>query len=78
MAKLLDLLSRKLLKLGMFMKLFTSFATQFFKFLCCNFFTSRDGICTLLRGPGNDSKESIPPAYMARRGGTTTLFLFGS
>jgi hypothetical protein len=32
----------------------------------------------LLRIPGIGSKESIPPAYVAWRVGTTTLFLFGS
>jgi hypothetical protein len=32
----------------------------------------------LLRSPGIDSKESIPPAYVAWRAGTTTLFLHGS
>ncbi len=32
----------------------------------------------LLRGPGIDSKGSIPPAYAARLAGTTTLFLIGS
>ncbi len=30
------------------------------------------------KGPGIDSKELIPPAYVARRAGTTTLFLLGS
>ncbi len=29
-------------------------------------------------GPGIDSKEWIPPAYVAWRGGTITLFLLGS
>ncbi len=38
----------------------------------------RDGICKLLRSPGIDSKEWIPPAYEAWRAGTTTLFLLGS
>jgi hypothetical protein len=28
--------------------------------------------------PGIDSKESIPPAYVAWRASTTTLFLLGS
>jgi hypothetical protein len=37
-----------------------------------------DGIFKLLRSPGIDSKESIPPAYVAWRAGATTLFLFGS
>jgi hypothetical protein len=35
----------------------------------------RDGIFKLLRIPGIDSKESIPPAW---RAGVTTLFLLGS
>ncbi len=38
----------------------------------------RDGIFTLLGSPGFDSKESIPPAYVAWRAGTITLFLIGS
>jgi hypothetical protein len=33
----------------------------------------RDGIFKLLRSPGIHSKESIPPAYVTRRAGTTTL-----
>jgi hypothetical protein len=32
----------------------------------------------LLRSPGIDSKDSIPPAYVAWRAGATTLFLLGS
>ncbi len=39
---------------------------------------SRDDICELLRNPAIDSKESIPPAYVAWRAGATTLFLLGS
>jgi hypothetical protein len=31
-----------------------------------------------LWGPGIDSKERIPSAYVAWRAGTITLFLFGS
>jgi hypothetical protein len=31
----------------------------------------KDGIFKLLRSPGNDSKESIPPAYVSWRAGTT-------
>jgi hypothetical protein len=31
-----------------------------------------------LWGPGIDSKERIPPAYVAWRAGTITLFLLGS
>ncbi len=31
-----------------------------------------------LWGPGIDSKEWIPPAYVAWRAGTITLFLLGS
>ena len=38
----------------------------------------RDGIFKLLGSPGIDSKESISPAYVALRAGTTTLFLLGS
>ncbi len=37
---------------------------------------ARARIFKLLRGPGIDSKESIPPAYIAWRAGTTTLFLY--
>ncbi len=36
---------------------------------------ARARIFKLLRGPGIDSKESIPPAYAARQAGMTTLFL---
>jgi hypothetical protein len=36
------------------------------------------GIFKLIMSPGFDSKESIPPAYVARRAGTTTLFLLDS
>ncbi len=32
----------------------------------------------IVYGSGIDSKELIPPAYVARRAGTITLFLFGS
>jgi hypothetical protein len=32
---------------------------------------SRAGICKRLRSPGIDSKESIPPAYVAWRAGTS-------
>jgi hypothetical protein len=35
-------------------------------------------IFKLLRSPGIDSKESIPPAYIAWRAGAITLFLLGS
>ncbi len=35
----------------------------------------RDGIFKLLRSPGIDSKELIPPAYVARLAGTTTPFV---
>ncbi len=31
-----------------------------------------------LWGPGIDSKECIPPAYVAWRAGTKTLFLLGA
>jgi hypothetical protein len=40
--------------------------------------TYRVGIFTLLRSPEIDSKESIPPAYVAWRAGKTALFLLGS
>ncbi len=39
---------------------------------------AKDSIFKLLRTPGIDSKESIPPAYLARRDVTTTIFLLGS
>ncbi len=32
-------------------------------------------ICRRLRSLGIDSKESIPPAYVARRTGTITIFV---
>jgi hypothetical protein len=32
----------------------------------------------ILRSPGINSKKSIPPAYIAWRAGTTTLFQIGS
>ncbi len=38
----------------------------------------RARIFKLLRSPGIDSKESIPPAYVAWRAGTIALFLLGS
>jgi hypothetical protein len=42
-------------------------------------FWLRDGIFKLFRIPGIDSKESIPPAFVAWRAGMTTLlFLLGS
>jgi hypothetical protein len=37
-----------------------------------------NGIFKLLRCQGIDPKESISPAYVAWRAGTTTLFLLGS
>jgi hypothetical protein len=36
------------------------------------------GIIKLLRRPEIDSKESIPPAYIAWRAGMITVFLLGS
>jgi hypothetical protein len=39
---------------------------------------ARDGIFELLRSPGIDSKESTPPANVAWRAGTATLFQLGS
>jgi hypothetical protein len=38
----------------------------------------RARIFKLLRSPRIDSKESIPPAHVAWRAGTTTVFLIGS
>jgi hypothetical protein len=38
---------------------------------------TRARIFKLLRSPGIDYKESIPPAYVAWRACTKTLFLFG-
>ncbi len=38
----------------------------------------RAGIFKLLRSPGLDFKESIPPAYVASGAGTRTIFLIGS
>ncbi len=38
----------------------------------------RASIFKRLWGPGIDSKEWIPPAYVAWRAGTITLFLIGS
>jgi hypothetical protein len=38
----------------------------------------RDGFLKLLRSQVIESKEAIPPAYVAWRAGTTTLFLLGS
>ncbi len=39
---------------------------------------SRARIVKLFSILGIDSKESIPPAYVAWQAGTTTLFLLGS
>ncbi len=39
---------------------------------------NRARIFKCLWGPGMDSKESIPPVYVAWRAGTITLFLLGS
>ncbi len=36
------------------------------------------GIFERVWGPGMDSKEWIPPAYVAWRAGTITLFLLGA
>jgi hypothetical protein len=36
---------------------------------------AKGGIFKPFRSPGIDSKESIPPVYLARRAGTTALFL---
>ncbi len=40
--------------------------------------TNRAGIFERVWGPGIDSKEWIPPAYVAWRAGTITLFLLGA
>jgi hypothetical protein len=42
------------------------------------FLGARGGIFKHLWCLGIDSKESIPPAYVAWRAGTTNLFLLGS
>ena len=39
---------------------------------------NRAQIFKFLRSPEIDSKESVPPAYVAWRAGTTTLFLLDS
>jgi hypothetical protein len=39
--------------------------------------SDRGGIFKLLWSPEIDSKESIPPVYVAWRAGTRTLFLLG-
>ncbi len=44
----------------------------------CFFISPEPGFFKLLRRPRIDSKESIPPAYVAWRAGTATLFLLGS
>jgi hypothetical protein len=36
-----------------------------------SYWPSRDRICKRLRSPGIDSNESIPPAYVACRAGTS-------
>jgi hypothetical protein len=41
-------------------------------------FSIRARIFKLAWGPGIDSNELIPPAYVAWRAGTITLFLLGS
>jgi hypothetical protein len=48
-----------------------SFVREFIK-------KTRARIFNLLRSPRMDAKESIPPAYVAWRAGTSTLFLLGS
>ncbi len=44
----------------------------------CTYKEPRARILKLLRSPRIDSKESIPPAYVARQAGTTILLLLGS
>ncbi len=41
-------------------------------------FATIAGIFKLISSPGIDSKQSIPPAFVAWRAGTTTLFQIGS
>ncbi len=58
----------------------SSFSPILFPVLSCLFLLvtpppSRARICKRLRSPGIYSKESIPPAYVARRVCTTTLFV---
>jgi hypothetical protein len=48
-----------------------SFVREFIK-------KTRARIFKLLRSPRMDSKESVPPAYVAWWAGTSTLFLLGS
>ncbi len=48
-----------------------SFVREFIK-------KTRARIFNLLRSPRMDSKESVPPAYVAWWAGKTTLFLLGS
>jgi hypothetical protein len=44
----------------------------------CGFRLIRARISKLLMSPRIDSKESVPPACVAWRAGTKTLFLLGS
>jgi hypothetical protein len=46
------------------------------KFAPCILYRARTFKC--LWGPGIDSKEWIPPVYVAWRAGTITLFLIGA
>ncbi len=55
-----------------------SFFISFSLSLCNKCAASWARILKLLRSPGVDSKESIPPAYVAWLAGTTTLFLLNS
>jgi hypothetical protein len=43
-----------------------------------SYWTAKARIFKRLWSPGIDSKELIPPAYVAWRAGTITLFLLGS
>ncbi len=55
----------------------TGYIAQYTHYTYCTH--TRDGIFKLLRSPGKiDSKESILPACVAWRAGTTNLFLLGS
>jgi hypothetical protein len=46
--------------------------------LCGNNYRTRARTFKCLLGPGIDPKELIPPAYVAWRSGTKTLFLLGA
>jgi hypothetical protein len=64
-------LTRPLLLLTLHLPLFLRRTATSHRLSCTIFFN-------LLRSPGIDYKELIPPAYAAWRAGTSTLFLLGS